>query len=261
MEGVEHSLATPICGSSGGHRRGPGLGGSAPSPCQAVKSFRPTGVVGAAHPSDLRFPASVRSLSSPIWKLRPPRPDQERQLFSRDWRNPFDKVFILRSQNLWQFSSGADPVKHAIRDAWRACWIHARSNRTNDSPCQRPRHLSVHAAFDDPSPRKNNALVRKFGCRISPILGGRSTHAPSPPSEQTRPTSSSTCGAAYRKCSPPRTPRRWAACSASTPPSFRHESRPPRACRPRRLRRPGSEGAPGDGSGVCRQCKRRRGPR
>ena len=47
-------------------------------------------------------------------------PRLHRQLFTRDWTNPFDKVFILRPRNLWQFSKGADFVKHVIPHAWQA---------------------------------------------------------------------------------------------------------------------------------------------
>ena len=42
----------------------------------------------------------------------------EGRLFSQDWKNPFDRVFILRPPNVWEFSSRTDAVKHAIPDSW-----------------------------------------------------------------------------------------------------------------------------------------------
>ena len=29
----------------------------------------------------------------------------EGKIFSQDWKNPFDKVFLLMSRNLWEFNS------------------------------------------------------------------------------------------------------------------------------------------------------------
>ena len=37
-----------------------------------------------------------------------------RKIFNQNWMNPFDKVFILRPRNIWEFSNTADPVKHTI---------------------------------------------------------------------------------------------------------------------------------------------------
>ena len=42
------------------------------------------------------------------------------QLFNCDWKNPFDRVFILRSRHVWDFSCGENVVKHAIPDLWHA---------------------------------------------------------------------------------------------------------------------------------------------
>ena len=41
------------------------------------------------------------------------------QLFNCDWKNPFDRVFILRSRHVWEFSCGEDAVKHATLDLWQ----------------------------------------------------------------------------------------------------------------------------------------------
>ena len=41
----------------------------------------------------------------------------EGKLFSHDWKNPFDRVFILRLPNVWEFSSRTDAVKHVIPDS------------------------------------------------------------------------------------------------------------------------------------------------
>ena len=38
----------------------------------------------------------------------------EGKLFSHDWKNPFDRVFILRLPNVWEFSGRTDTVKHVI---------------------------------------------------------------------------------------------------------------------------------------------------
>lgn len=42
------------------------------------------------------------------------------QLFNCDSKNPFDRVFILRSRHVWDFSCGENVVKHAIPDLWHA---------------------------------------------------------------------------------------------------------------------------------------------
>lgn len=36
------------------------------------------------------------------------------QLFNQDWQNPFDRVFVLKSDHVWEFSRGADAMKHVI---------------------------------------------------------------------------------------------------------------------------------------------------
>ena len=41
-----------------------------------------------------------------------------RQLFSQDWENPFELVFILRPQTIWEFRNPAKPVKYRIRNLW-----------------------------------------------------------------------------------------------------------------------------------------------
>ena len=45
--------------------------------------------------------------------------DLGEQLFNCDWKNPFDRVFILRSRHVWEFSCGEDAVKHATLDLWQ----------------------------------------------------------------------------------------------------------------------------------------------
>ena len=42
----------------------------------------------------------------------------EGNLFNHGWKNPFDRVFILRPREIWEFSSGTDAVKHAIPASW-----------------------------------------------------------------------------------------------------------------------------------------------
>ncbi len=42
------------------------------------------------------------------------------QLFNCDWKNPFDRVFILRSRHVLEFSCGEDTVKHDTLDLWQA---------------------------------------------------------------------------------------------------------------------------------------------
>ena len=41
-----------------------------------------------------------------------------RQMFIQNWKNPFDKVFILRPRNIWEVTNTADPVRHAIPASW-----------------------------------------------------------------------------------------------------------------------------------------------
>ena len=42
-----------------------------------------------------------------------------RQLFSQNWENPFELVFILRPQTVWEFRNPAKPVKYRVRDLWQ----------------------------------------------------------------------------------------------------------------------------------------------
>ena len=44
----------------------------------------------------------------------------EGKLFGQDWKNPFDKTFILRPPDVWEFSGRTDAVKHEIPDLWHA---------------------------------------------------------------------------------------------------------------------------------------------
>ena len=37
-----------------------------------------------------------------------------RKIFNQNWMNPFNKVFILRPRNIWEFTNTAEPVKHTI---------------------------------------------------------------------------------------------------------------------------------------------------
>ncbi len=43
----------------------------------------------------------------------------DEQLFNCDWKNPFDRVFILRSRHVLEFPCGDGAVKHAALDLWQ----------------------------------------------------------------------------------------------------------------------------------------------
>ena len=40
------------------------------------------------------------------------------QLFCQSWRNPFERIFILRPRSVWEFCKQAEPVEYPILDLW-----------------------------------------------------------------------------------------------------------------------------------------------
>ena len=47
----------------------------------------------------------------------------EGKFFSHDWINPFDREFIFRLPNIWEFSGRTDSVKHVLPNSWHASLV------------------------------------------------------------------------------------------------------------------------------------------
>lgn len=42
-----------------------------------------------------------------------------KQLYNQNWVNPFERIFVLRPETVWEFTNQAKPVMYPVLDLWR----------------------------------------------------------------------------------------------------------------------------------------------